>query len=340
MPSELPLPPLELRELVGCVDLKYYDNPTGAPLYPGLAPEAWDMYLDFGSGCGRSARRLMQQDLPPRRYLGVDLHRGMVRWCQENLAPHADGFEFVHHDVHSPCLNPDPLLPWTAPLPVDDGVCTLIEATSVFTHLVEGQTEHYLDEVARVLAPAGHMASTWFLFDKDDFAYMQDNQNALYINDRDPTNAVAYDRVWLQAALADRELVIEGVTPPRVRGFHWQLWIGRAATGVTRADIPADTAPAARRPPPLLRAGADRFGIEDDGFTAPVEQRPRAEPPPPSTQAIELQGAREYIASLEAHIAALEAQIAAAPVRSKVRPPMSRAAITGDRMAESAACAS
>ena len=93
MPPALPLPPLELRELVGVTDPEPYDNPTGAPIFDGLAADAWRTYLDFGCGCGRSARRLMQQAPRPQRYIGVDLHRGMVRWCQENLAPLADGFE-------------------------------------------------------------------------------------------------------------------------------------------------------------------------------------------------------------------------------------------------------
>jgi SAM-dependent methyltransferase len=302
----LPLPPLELRELVGRAQPETYDNPTGAPIFPGLPVAAWDTYLDFGCGCGRSARRLIQQDPRPRRYVGVDLHRGMVRWCQENLAPHADGFEFIHHDVYSPCLNPDSLRPWIAPLPVEDGICTLIEATSVFTHLVEGQAEHYLDECARVLAPEGFVESTWFLFDKDDFPYMQDSQNALYINDRDPTNAVAYDRQWLMGALASRGLMIERVLPPSVRGFHWLLRIVRATPGAEPLVLPEDTAPPARRPPPLLRQGAERFGLDGDMFAAPAAVPSRAEPPPPSSLAIELQGAKEYIASLEAHIAALD----------------------------------
>lgn len=85
-------------------DPEPYDNPTGAPIFDGLAADAWRTYLDFGCGCGRSARRLMQQAPRPQRYIGVDLHRGMVRWCQENLAPLADGFEFIHHDVYSPGL--------------------------------------------------------------------------------------------------------------------------------------------------------------------------------------------------------------------------------------------
>jgi SAM-dependent methyltransferase len=299
---ELPLPPLELRELVGGHEPEFFDNPTGAPIFPGLAPAAWDTYLDFGCGCGRSARRLIQQDPRPRRYIGVDLHRGMVHWCQEHLAPRADGFEFLHHDVHSPCLNPDPLLAWVAPLPVEDGICTLIEATSVFTHLVEGQAEHYLDEMTRVLAPEGRLTSTWFLFEKDSFPYMQDSQNALYINIDDPTNAVAYDRTWLQAALAHRGLRVVHALAPTVRGFHWRLDIMRAAAGVPAVEIPQDTAPVGRHPPPLLRAGAERFGLDGDrDAVAPAGPTPpRARPPQPSHLAIELQGAKRYIASLEA----------------------------------------
>lgn len=311
MPPTLPLPPLELRELVGATAPEMFENPTGEPIFDGLPDAAWDTYLDFGCGCGRTARRLLQQHRRPRRYIGVDLHRGMIQWCQENLAPLDDGFEFIHHDVYSPCLNPDPLRPWIEPLPVADGICTLIEATSVFTHLVEGQAEFYLDEVARVLAPQGRLISTWFLFEKDGFPYMQDSQNALYINDRDPTNAVVFDRTWLRDALAERGLRIALAMAPSIRGYHWRLDIVRVTAGIEPAQIPEDSAPVGRRPPPLLRAGADRFGLEGDQFTGAVTERPRTAPPPPSSLAIELAGAKDYIASLEAHVAALDEQLAA-----------------------------
>src|SRR6185436_13943659 len=100
-----PLPPHELRVLVGTTDEAHYDNPTGEPLW-GLPREAFDLVLDWGCGCGRLARKLLLQREPPRRYLGVDLHRGMVRWCSEHLAPLAPGFEFVHQDVRNVGLNP------------------------------------------------------------------------------------------------------------------------------------------------------------------------------------------------------------------------------------------
>jgi len=73
-----PLPPGDLRQLVGPSEDRYYDNPTGRPVFPGLPPSAYDFVFDWGCGCGRIARQLLQQDPQPGRYVGVDLHRGMI----------------------------------------------------------------------------------------------------------------------------------------------------------------------------------------------------------------------------------------------------------------------
>ena len=213
--------------------------------------------------------------------------------------------------MFNPGLNPDRRAPWAAPLPVQEGVVTLFEATSVFTHLVEGQAEFYLDELARVLAPDGIFIGTFFLFDKADFPFMQDFQNALYINDRDPTNAVAYDRDWLRDGLRERGLAIVGVKPPEVYGFHTVLQICPIADGRRAVELPADTAPRDRRPPPLLRANAAQIGLEGDVGEVPTG-RPRAEVPVPDPVAVELENAKHYIASLEEHMAALERQLAEA----------------------------
>ena len=116
----------------------------------------------------------------------------MIRWCQENLA--ADGFEYHHHDVYNASFNRDPHLPWVRPFPVPDRSVSIVEAWSVFTHLLEAQAEHYLDEMARVLTDDGLLICTFFVFDKVGFPFMQESQNALYINETDPTNAVVFDR--------------------------------------------------------------------------------------------------------------------------------------------------
>jgi SAM-dependent methyltransferase len=232
-----------MREAVGPTDPAAFDNPGGQPIFSQIPGAAYDNVLDFGCGCGRLARQLIQQQSRPSRYLGIDLHRPLVEWCEENLAPRASGFEFRHHDVHYPSRNPGEGKPATAPFPAADASHTLVLAYSVFTHLTQAHAEYYLQEVARVLAPSGVFFATWFLFDKQLFPMMQEFQNALYINELDPANAVIFDRRWLVDALGRNGLVITDVEQPEMRGFQWHLAIRAAAEGVEAVELPPDEAP-------------------------------------------------------------------------------------------------
>ncbi len=241
--GDLPFPPLPMREAVGPTDLAAFDNPGAAPIFPEIPAPAYDSVLDFGCGCGRLARQLIQQQPRPRRYLGIDLHLPLVEWCVDNLSPRAPGFEFRHHDVHYPTWNPGEDKPATAPFPTADDSQTLVIAYSVFTHLIQAHAEYYLEEVARVLAPKGAFHSTWFLFEKSLFPMMQEFQSALYINDLNPANAVIFDRGWLLDATARNGLAITHAQPPSVRGFQWHLTMTAAGTGVRAIDLPPDEAP-------------------------------------------------------------------------------------------------
>ena len=256
----LPLPPLEMRELVGVTDPESFEQPRGVPVFPTLAESQYESVLDFGCGCGRFARRLALAAAPtPKRYLGIDLHRGMIEWDQANLSPRLPGFRFEHHDVFNPGFNPNPRLPRVAPIPAEDQSVTLFIAYSVFTHLLQPSAEHYLGEVARVLRPGGVLLSTWFLFDKALFPMMQDFQNALYINSDDPTNAVIFDRRWLIESLEARGLRIRAATPPGMRGFQWLIEI---EPGVGSIPLPEDLAPLGRKPPPVCGQHPSRVRSE------------------------------------------------------------------------------
>jgi SAM-dependent methyltransferase len=261
----IPIPPLELRQLVGLLDPAAYDNPTGDVVYSYLSAESYESVLDFGCGCGRMARQLMLQKSRPRRYLGMDLHRGMINWCRANLTSIAPEFEFRHHDVYSPGLNPTATRRM-APFPVADGEFTLVQAWSVFTHLTQEQTEHYLREARRALRTDGCLHSTWFLFDKRYFPMMQDFQNTLFINESDPSNAVIYDVDWLTNEMRAADLVISYAIPPEIRGFQWTLVLHPRAAGVREVELPVDDAPFGREPPPLLQAGACRFGTGESDY--------------------------------------------------------------------------
>ncbi len=192
--GELPVPPLEMRRLVGPTDPGFYDNPGGELVYPYLSPESFRAFFDFGCGCGRVARQLMLQRPSPELYVGVDLHPAMIEWCKLNLHPAAPNFHFHHHDVFNVAFNPGPHKPLTIPFPVEDSQFTMVNAISVFTHLTERQAEYYLRECARILRPDGVLHASWFLFDKADHPMMDDSSNALYVSYTDPSAAVLFDR--------------------------------------------------------------------------------------------------------------------------------------------------
>ncbi|MGH3084742.1 MAG: class I SAM-dependent methyltransferase [Gaiellaceae bacterium] len=257
----LPLPPPEMRNLVGPPEPERYDNPSGGLVFGHLPGEASESVLDFGCGCGRIARQLIQQHPQPKRYLGVDLHRGMIAWCQRNLTPCAPGFLFEHHDIYNLGFNPTGRHR-VLPLPADDGQFMIFNATSVFTHCGQDQAEFYLGEAARILRPDGYLHADWFLFDKRLFPMMQRFQNALFINETDPSNAVIFDRNWLRETAAAAGLVITLAQAPSIRGFHWLIVMRPQVAGLSEVELPADDAPLGSRPPPLMPPGAERIGCE------------------------------------------------------------------------------
>jgi SAM-dependent methyltransferase len=244
----LPLPPVEMRRLVGPVDEADWDNPDGRLVLGDEYPaERYRSVFDFGCGCGRIARRLVQQDPRPERYLGIDLHKGMVRWCSSHLAPAAPGFEFRHHAVHNPTFNPRARRR-TAPFPAEDRAFSLVLAWSVFTHLVQSQIDHYLAEIARVLEPDGVLHSTWFLFERSLFPMLEPGEHGIYSNDRDPTRAAVLDRDWVLDRIRAAGLTLFSATPPALRGFQWVLRMTPSRSGVEEAALPRDEAPVGRAP--------------------------------------------------------------------------------------------
>ncbi len=263
--SALPLPPREMRKLVGPTDDADFDNPTATLVYPWVPADDYRAVFDFGCGCGRVARQLLLQDPAPEQYVGIDAHAGMIAWCQRELAPYAGSFRFEHHDVYQQFMNPDQAKPRVLPFPVGDATASLVIALSVFTHLVEYQAEHYLEEVARVLHDQGSFVSSWFLFDKRAFPVLQPHMNALFVSDADPAHAVLYDRNWLVGITGRLGMRLTHVVPPSIRGFQWLLTFQPASRGNPEIALPADEAPfGSWEPPHLDTSDVGRFGLEDD----------------------------------------------------------------------------
>jgi SAM-dependent methyltransferase len=227
-----PLPPAELRRLVCHDDALFELNPQSPLIFPYVSdPTQYRTVFDFGCGCGRIARQLMVQNPPPERYVGIDINRGMIAWCQRHLTEFDRAFQFHHHDVWNLGLGPDNTRQPTAPFPVGSSEFSLVIAHSVFTHLYKDQTEFYLAEIARILTDEGVARTTWFLFDRTTFPMMFDFQVSLFINETDPSNAVIYDWRWLLNVMDAKGLRVTHTVPALLRGHQWELYLEKARAG-------------------------------------------------------------------------------------------------------------
>lgn len=225
--NSLPMPPLELRRLVGPTDPEDFDNPSGVPIYAefDVPLESYDSIFDFGCGCGRLARKLLQQDPRPRQYIGVDPHKGMIRWCADNLSAVDSSFQFYHHNVYSPGYAPENSLQLAEPFPAEDESVSLFIAHSVFTHLCRPQTEYYLSELRRVLKPDGIAFTSWFFFDRASFPFLREGPFCLYTSEADFSQAVIYDRNWFFDAIREAGLSVKRTIPPGIPGHQWMLFL-------------------------------------------------------------------------------------------------------------------
>jgi SAM-dependent methyltransferase len=232
-PGTLPLPPLAMRITVGPTDPLAFDNPGGTPIYNtfGLPLEAYDAVFDFGCGCGRQARQLLQQRPRPRRYVGIDTHRVMIDWCRTNLSPVDPNFQFLHHDVYSPSYAPENSLRLAEPFPVEDRAFSLVLAHSVFTHLYQAQSDYYLHEVARILRPGGLAFTSWLFFDRKSFPFLPESRCCLFVNEAAPSEAVIYERGWLVDAVRRAGLSVWRTEPPAVAGHQWTVFLTPRSPG-------------------------------------------------------------------------------------------------------------
>lgn len=218
--TEIPMPPIPLRQSVGVEDEKFFDNPWGMLTFGDEVPaNKYKRVFDFGCGCGRVARQMLLQTSDiPARFVGVDLFQPSIDWCSENLTPVNAAFEFRHVNVYNAQLNPNGSA--QVPLPAEEPF-SLVNAHSVFTHITEPNLEFYFSECVRLLEPGGLMRATWFFFDKMNFPMMQEFQNCLYINPDDPTNATIYDLAFVRALYRKYNQRIVTVRNPGIRGHQW-----------------------------------------------------------------------------------------------------------------------
>jgi SAM-dependent methyltransferase len=154
-PFSIPLPNKALREAssVASVDFFMVIGEAWAQMVAHFLPAA-PVVLDIGCGCGKLARFL--SIIPNLEYVGVDLFLPAILWCQKAFAAMGDRFRFEHFNGYSSLYNPQGTLkPSEYSLPAPSQSIGAVVCASLFTHLLEPDAVHYLDEIARVLRPDG-----------------------------------------------------------------------------------------------------------------------------------------------------------------------------------------
>jgi SAM-dependent methyltransferase len=115
--------------------------------------------LDIGCGCGRAARVLLPSS-SVTNYIGFDVIPQNIDWCNRFLAPlFPQRATFRHYDLFSAEYNATGAMRASdLVFPCQDQSIDLVVAASLFTHLLEPDSMHYLNEIGRVLSERGRAA--------------------------------------------------------------------------------------------------------------------------------------------------------------------------------------
>lgn len=117
--------------------------------------------LDMGCGV-KFTRLFVNEGVPIKRYVGVDVFREMIEFLQANVDD--PRFEYVHVNVRNELYNPegDPFSP-DFRLPVAEGQFDLICLFSVFTHLPPDEYRTMLTALRPYLRPDGKLFFSLFI---------------------------------------------------------------------------------------------------------------------------------------------------------------------------------
>lgn len=137
----------------------------------GLQPD--HRVLDVGSGTGRMARPLTRY-LTKGSYEGIEIVGTSVRWCQRTYRRRYPNFHFQWSDIHNGRYNAaGKVKPSEYGFPFANASFDFVFLTSVFTHLLPPDLEHYLSEVARVLKKGGRSFATYYLLNEEAAALIE-----------------------------------------------------------------------------------------------------------------------------------------------------------------------
>lgn len=229
------LPPTSLHS-VGCGDFRLVGDDLLGQLVALGALRPDERVLDIGCGTGRVARPLTAY-LSTGSYDGLDIVERSIAWCRDAYRGFPS-FRFHHADLVNRTYNPSGAIDAADyRFPFANASFDFVLLSSVFTHMLARDTDNYLKEIARVLAPGGRVVATAFLLDADsggtiragraDLSFSHQLDGCFAERKQAPEESLAYD-----GGLFARMAEAAGL---RVDQFHPGSW--RGGEGVTYQDL-------------------------------------------------------------------------------------------------------
>ena len=233
------LPPCDLRD-VGPGDFEEIGREFLGHMICLASLQPPESVLEIGCGPGRMALPLSTYLSDKGRYVGVDVVAKAVAWCRRNISRRHPNFAFHHADVLNQRYNPGGKFEArTYTFPFSDHSFDFILLTSVFTHLYPADTQHYLQDIARMLRPTGRVLATFFLLNPEQRALAEQGQNHIDFrferggfrvrDDALPESAVAVEEQATRRMLEDAGLMIQ-------EPIRFGSWSGRDG-GLSFQDI-------------------------------------------------------------------------------------------------------
>ena len=162
--------------------------------YANLNPESDVVEIGCGCGCGAIG---LTHVLNTGSYRGMDIDAPSIDSCRKNSAFLNKNFQFYRMDLFSAQYNPEGKYKSSEYVfPYGNESADIVFLTSVFTHMLPADIEHYMAEVSRILRPGGVLLCTVFLLDLGDegasISFPYDRGNHRLHQETVPERAVGY----------------------------------------------------------------------------------------------------------------------------------------------------
>lgn len=223
-------PPLRYARYIGTGDFHVVGQEFLGHLKTLAGLEPHHAVLDVGSGIGRIAVALTSYLSGEGTYEGFDIVPVGVEWCSTKITPKFPNFRFQIADVYNKYYHPEgqhQANEYT--FPFDSETFDVVVLTSVFTHMLTPDVEHYLAEIARVLKHDGKVFMTFFILNEETVSAIEqglteipfgpDKSGVRLQSETYPEMAVGFDDNLVREMVEDSNLKIEGVYHGTWRGI-------------------------------------------------------------------------------------------------------------------------